>query len=210
MGKLDQRKRNSNKRKTKSIVVIGCEGKNKTETTYFNNYLSRECIIKFSTGIHTNPEGMANDLVDYLKAKDMGANYGDKVYLILDTDVNENKQEQIDRAKEICDKNNIELITSTPSFEFWYILHFGFTTKSYSSSKQIKSELRKKIPGYSEKMNVYPLICEDTEKAIEYAKKIERFHMDNNHAIDSDKANPHTGAYKVVEELKRRNEKSSS
>ena len=201
MGKLEQRKRNRNKRKTKSFVVIGCEGKNKTETTYFKNYIGRECIVKFSTGIHTDPVGMANDLVDFLKTEDLGIEHGDKVYLLIDTDVNENKQEQIDKAKEICINNNIELVTSTPAFEFFYMLHFDYTTKCYQSSKQIKSELRKKIPKYSEKMNVYPLIYKQTEKAIENAKKVEKFHLKNNQNIDSDKANPHTGAYRVVEEI---------
>ena len=41
MERLEQRKRNLNKRKTKSIIAIGCEGKNKTETTYFKNFSSR-------------------------------------------------------------------------------------------------------------------------------------------------------------------------
>ena len=70
MGRLEQRKRNCNQRKIKSIIAIGCEGKNKTETTYLKNFSSRECIIKFSTGRHTNQVGMANDLVDFIKKED--------------------------------------------------------------------------------------------------------------------------------------------
>ena len=205
MGKLEQRKRNRNKRKTKSIIAIGCEGKNKTETLYFKNFISRECIIKFSTGIHTDPVGMANDLVDFIKKEDIKADYGDKMYLLIDTDVNENKQSQIDEAKEICNRNDIELITSTPAFEYWYILHYGYTSKGYQSSKQIKSEMKKKIPNYSENIDVYPIIKDKTDDAIRNAINIEKYQKENGQVIDSEKANPHTSVYKVVKELKKRN-----
>lgn len=203
MGRLEQRKRNCNKRKIKSIIVIGCEGKNKTETMYFKNFSTRECIIKFSTGRHTDPVGMAKDLVDFLKKEDIKKEYGDKMYLLLDTDVNQNKQDQINEAKEICNKNNIELITSTPTFEYWYILHYEYTTKSYHSSKQVKNEMKIKIPNYSESMNVYPIIEDKTDVAIANAKRIEKYQEENGKVIDSEGANPHTSAYKVIEEIKK-------
>lgn len=205
MGKLDQRKRNQNQRRTKSVIAIGCEGKNKTETIYFKNFVSRECIIKFSTGIHTDPIGMANDLVDFIDKEDIKSEYGDKIYLLIDTDVNENKQNQINETKEICNKQGIELITSTPSFEYWYILHDECTSKSYQSSKQIKREMKSKISNYSESLNVYPIIKNKTDDAIKHAKRIEKYQIENGKDIDSDKANPHTSVYRIVEELKRRN-----
>lgn len=131
MGRLEQRMRNRNQRKRQSLVAIGCEGRNKTETIYFKNFSSRKCIIKFSTGSHTNPVGMANDLVRFIENNDISTKYGDKIYLLIDTDVNQNKQVQINKAKEICIKNGIELITSTPTFEYWYILHYEDTAKRY-------------------------------------------------------------------------------
>ena len=205
MGRLEQRKRKLNQRQTKSIVVIGCEGKNKTETNYFKNFSSRECIIKFSTGRHTDPVGMANDLVEFMKREDIKAEYGDKSYLLIDTDINQNKQGQINEAKDICDRNDIELITSTPTFEYWYILHYGNTAKKYQSSKQVKDDLKTKIANYSESINIYPLIEDKTEEAIKNAKCIEKYHLENGQVIDNENANPHTSVYKVVEELNNRN-----
>ena len=67
MGRLEIRKRNRNNRERKSIVVIGCEGKNKTEKIYLRNYSSRKCILKFSTGNATDPVGMAEDLIRFIK-----------------------------------------------------------------------------------------------------------------------------------------------
>ena len=133
MRRINQRKRNKNQRRIKSVVAIGCEGKNRTETIYLENFISRECIIKFSTGIHTDPIGMANDLIDFINVEDIKSEYGDKIFLLIDTDINENKQRQINEAKEICSRHGIELITSTPSFEYWYILHYEYTSKSYQN-----------------------------------------------------------------------------
>lgn len=207
MGKLDQRKRNYNKRKTKSIVAIGCEGNNKTETNYFKNFITRDCIIKFSTGKHTDPIGMANDLVEFVKNNDIKAEYGDKIYLLIDTDINQNKQDQINDAKKICAENDIQLISSTPTFEYWYILHYEYTSKSYQSSNQVKKELKTFISNYSENMNVYNIINDKTDVAILNAKKVEKYHEENGQIIDSEASNPHTSVYKVVEELKKRDNK---
>ena len=208
MGKLEQRKRDRKQRKTKSIFVMGCEGKNKTETNYFKNFSSRESnfIIKFSTGTHTDPVGMANDLVDYIEKEDIKEEYGDKIYLLIDTDINQNKQKQIEEAKKICKKHKINLITSTPTFEYWYISHFRKTTKKYASSQDVKDEIRAKIPGYTESMNVYPLIKDKTQEAIKNAKSVEKYHIENGQAIDTEEANPHTSAYKIIEEINKNRE----
>lgn len=204
MVRLKQRIRNKSNREAKSIVVICCEGKNKSETTYLRNYSSRNCIIKFSTGTHTDPVGMAKDLISFMERENIDVNDGDKSYLLIDTDINQNKQEQVDEAKEICREKNIELITSTPTFEYWYLLHFGYSAKTYSSSKQVKAEIQKYIEGYSEKMDVYPIIKSMTDTAIENAEKVEEYHTTNGKEIDNEGSNPHTSIYKVVQELRKR------
>ena len=204
MGKLEQRKRSQNKRRTNSVVVIACEGNNETETIYFRNYKSRKCNIKFSTGRHTDPLGMVNDLINYIKKEDIKAEYGDKMYLLMDTDVNQNKQKQIDEVKKICMQNGIELITSTPTFEYWYILHYQYTTKNYRDSKQVKTELKSLIPSYSESLDIYPIIKGKTDTAIKNSKKVEKYQASSGNSIDSDNANPHSSVYKVVEELIKR------
>ena len=41
--KIEQRSRNrKNKGKPKSIILLGLEGKNKTERLYFQNFISRD------------------------------------------------------------------------------------------------------------------------------------------------------------------------
>ena len=205
MERLKQRGRNRKQRERKSFIVIKCEGDNETEQIYFNNFKSRECIIKYPDGNSTDPVGMANELVSFMNSEDINSENGDKIYLLIDTDVNANKQKQIDEAKKICDEYGIELITSTPSFEFWYMLHFGYTTGPYTSSKDIKRKMKKKILGYTESTNVYPIIKDNTDEAMNYAEKVEKFHKQNGRKIDSEDANPHTSAYRVLKEIMKRN-----
>ena len=205
MERLKQRGRNRKQRERKSFIVIKCEGDNETEQIYFNNFKSRECIIKYPDGNSTDPVGMANELVSFMNSEDINSENGDKIYLLIDTDVNANKQKQIDEAKKICDEYGIELITSTPSFEFWYMLHFGYTTGPYTSSKDIKRKMKKKILGYTESTNVYPIIKDNTDEAMNYAEKVEKLHKQNGRKIDSEDANPHTSAYRVLKEIKKRN-----
>lgn len=205
MGIIEKRQRNRATRTRRSFVVIGCEGKNKTETIYLKNYSSRECIIKFSTGNSTDPVGMAKDLVTYISNEDIKSEYGDKMYLILDTDVNQNKQIQIDEAKRICEENGIELITSTPCVEIWYLLHYGYKTKMYQSSEQAKIEMKKFISDYSESKDVFPIIYDKTGDAIKNSKMLEKYQVENGQAVDNENCNSYTGVYKVVEELISRN-----
>ena len=180
MERLKQRGRNRKQRERNSFIVIKGEGDNETEQIYFNNFKSRECIIKYSDGNSTDPVGMANELVEFMNKQDISSENEDKMYLLVDTDVNANKQKQIDDAKEICDEYGIELITSTPAFEFWYMLHFGYTTGTYSSSK------------------------DNTDEAMNYAEKVEKFHKRNGRKIDSEEANPHTSVYRIMKEIKKR------
>jgi len=128
--------------------------------------------------------------------------------LILDTDINQEKQEQINKAKTLCQKKGIELITSTPTFEFWYIIHFEYTTKIYQNSKKVKEDVKSKISNYTESMNVFPLIEDKLNDAISNAKKIEQYQLENKKDLNCDECNPYTAVYKIVEELIKRNTKN--
>lgn len=198
------RGRNKGDRPRNPIIVIACEGKNKTEKTYFRNFNSKKCIIRFSKGNSTDPVGIVNDLINFINTE-IGREEKDKYYVVFDTDVNKGIQNQINKAKEIANKEGVEIITSTPIFEFWYILHFKFTTKIYNSGEEILKELQDKIVGYTKSMNTYPLISTRTEEAINNAKKIERYHNNLGQVLDNENCNPYTGVYKVVEELIKRN-----
>lgn len=205
MRRFEQRRRNTEKRKRNPFVIIGCEGKNKTEKIYFNNFNSRQCIIKFSKGNSTEPIGIVQDLINFIKSNEIELEENDKVYAVFDTDVGQNKKQRIEEAKSLAAENGVEIITSTPTFELWFLLHFGFTTKVFVSNKALKEELARKIPNYSKINNTYLTVKDLTGQAIENAKRLEQYQLKEGQALDSETCNPYTGVYKAVEELINRN-----
>lgn len=211
MGRLESFKQRGRNRKSKQrnpFVVIACEGKkNRTERKYFENFGNRNCIVRFSKGSSTDPIGIVNDLINFID-NEIGRVENDKYYAVFDTDLNKNIQSQIEEAKRIAIEKGVEIITSTPTFEFWYILHYGYTTKSYISSDDVQDDIKTKIKDYSKSMNVYPLLVEKTEEAISNSKKVEKYHLELGQALDNENCNPYTSVYKVVEELNRRKNKS--
>ena len=205
MRRLEQRRRNTEQRKRNPFVIIGCEGKNKTEKLYFKNFNSRQCMIKFSKGNSTDPKGIVEDVIRFIKNNQIELEENDKVYAVFDTDVGQNKQQQIEEAKRLAEANGVEIITSTPAFEIWFLVHFGYTTKAFVSNKALQDELEKQIPDYSKSNNTYLTVKDLTGQAIKNAKRLEKYQLNEGQALDSENFNPYTGVYKVTEELINRN-----
>lgn len=197
-----QKQRYKVKRKRKKIIAICCEGKNQTEKLYFNNFKTRDIIIKFSKGNETDPEGMIDNLINFLNSEGIDTNDGDKAFLILDGDVDNSKQLQLNNAIEKSKGNNIEVILSVPCFELWYLLNFIYTSRPYTSNQQLLKDLKKYLPDYSKNANVFTQIKDYTDIAITNSKKLEQFHIGNGQALNSINCNPYTGVHKVVEYIK--------
>lgn len=207
MRKINQRGRNRHNRKRKPFVIIGGEGNNQTEKIYFKNFHNRECIIKFAKGNSTDPKGIVQDVIKYME-REIDREENDKVYAVFDTDVNQSKQEQIEEARRLAAENGVEIITSTPTFELWFLLHFVYTTKPFTSNKDLQNDLKKHIKGYSKSDNTYFLIKEDTKQAIINAKKLEKYQINKGQVLVNENCNPYTSVYKVVEELLKRGVKT--
>ncbi len=206
MRKIEQRKRNRQTRKRNPFVIIGCEGKNKTEKIYFKNFHSKKCIVKFANGNSTDPKGIVQDIINYVESE-IDVDENDKIYAVFDTDVSKNKQSQIEEAKKLANKHGVEIITSTPSFELWFLLHFEYTTKLFVSNKELQSYLKNYIEGYAKNNNTYLDISTFTKEALKNSKRLEKYHCDKGQALDNVDCNPYTSVYKVVDELIKRNEK---
>ena len=63
----------------------------------------------------------------------------------------------------------------------------------------------KHIENYSKNGNTYRQIKDMTEQAIEDARRLEKYQIENGQALDNVNCNPYTAVYKVVEELIKRN-----
>ncbi len=196
------RRRNINSRKSKKVILVAFEGKNKTENNYFSNYRLRDkdYIIKLVPGNETDPINLVNKTI--IKVKELGLNLeeNDRAYCIFDTDLDERKNMQIIKARKLAKKYHIIMITSNPCIELWFLLHFEYTT-AWLSNNDVINKLKKYYPKYEKNINIFPEIKDKVSEAIKNAKKLESFQLDNNKIIGMVDANPSTEMYKIVEEL---------
>ena len=185
-------------RKTNPLVLIKYEGKNSAEQVYFNNYKRRDLRIKYATGNSTDIKGMLDDLIIYMKKEDINVANNDKIYLIVDTDLKSSKVNELIEIEEKCKENGIKIITSAPTFEIWYLIHFRSNNLVFQNSESVKRALKEYIPDYKETKNVFSTIENNTDNAIRISKELEQRGTSSN-KYD---LNPHTDIYKVVEDIK--------
>ena len=189
-------------RKQKSKILIALEGKNKTEKTYFSNFEdgTKSYNISYAKGNNTDPLNLVQMLIKQIENMGLDLQDDDMAYCIFDTDTNPDKNKIINEAIQLAKKNNIKIITSSPCVELWFLLHYDYTT-SNMSNEEVKKRLKKFYPKYEKNVNIYPEIIKNLDKAIERAKKLEKYQLDNNRRIGTVEANPNTEFYKIVEYL---------
>ena len=189
-------------RKQKSKILIAAEGKNKTEKTYFSDFEDgkKSYNITYARGNNTDPLKLVKMLIKEIDELKLDLQDDDVAYCIFDTDVDTNKNKIIEEAIQLARKNNIKIITSSPCFELWFLLHYDYTTANMDSEEVIK-RLKEYYPKYEKNINIYPDIIKEIDLAIDRAKKIEKYQTDNNRRIGTVEANPNTEVYKIVEYL---------
>ena len=186
-------------RKQKSKILIAAEGKNKTEKTYFSNFEDgkKTYNITYARGNNTDPLKLVKMLIKEIDELKLDLQDDDVAYCIFDTDVDPNKNKIIEEAIQLAKKNNIKIITSSPCFELWFLLHYDYTTANMDSEEVIK-RLKEYYPKYEKNINIYPDIIKEIDLAIDRAKKLEKYQTDNNRRIGTVEANPNTEVYKIV------------
>ena len=99
-------------------------------------------------------------------------------------------------------RRGFRLHSLIPALNFWYLLHFQYTTKFFKDYPAVKNALTTYLPDYEKAGDVYTQLAEHTAIAIQNAKRVEQYHLQN----DSSKpfgiaVNPFTDIYKLVESL---------
>lgn len=191
-------------RKQKSKILIAAEGKNKTEKTYFSNFENgkKPYNITYARGNNTDPLKLVKMLIKEIDNLKLDLQDDDIAYCIFDTDVDPNKNKIIEEAIQLAKTHNIKIITSSPCFELWFLLHYEYTTASMNNEDVIK-RLKSHYSKYSKNCNIYPVISSKTKIAYDSAKKLEKYQIDNSRNIKSVEANPHTEVYQIIDELEK-------
>lgn len=173
-------------RKQKSTILIAVEGNNKTEKNYFNNFENgqKSYNITYAKGNNTDPLKLVQMLIKEIDKLKLYLKDDDIAYCVFDTDMDRNKNKIINDAIQLAKENNIRIITSTPSIELWFLLHYDYTTANMSNNDVIR-RLKEYYPKYEKNINIYPDINFNVDKAIERAKKLEKYQLDNGRKIGS-------------------------
>ena len=196
---FSSKKRNRQNRKEKPMIIITAEGRNETEAKYFDGFRTPDCpyIIKFHKAGHlTDPTKLAESIRKRWDDEDADVRTGDLAFVIVDLDNKESKAKEIQQLEA---KNRVEkFIVSNPSFEVWYLLHYGFSTKSYINADAVIRELKKHYPGYEKTSDMYPLLMNKMGDAITNAEKLEDYHKAEEHLHPDVNCNPYTDVHRLV------------
>ena len=186
--------------KKKPLIVICSEGgKKSSEHYYFRNHTNRDLRIQFSTGNSTDPKGMLDDLLKYIRNEDIASEDNCRIFLVLDTDLDERRISEIKEIEQECIDNNIEIVTSAPTFEIWYLMHYRNNRLKFQTSKEVKRELQNINGTYTESMDMYKIIKDSTDNARSTAQSFEQQIIRNKEDLLS--SNPHTSIYKILDAI---------
>lgn len=196
------RTRNQQNRKSKRVILIACEGSNKTEKNYFSSFSGRtkDYVIKLVPGNETDPLNLVRQTISSIKDNGLDLKDDDRAFCVFDTDTNSSKNSQIKEAIDLAQDSNIIVITSSPCIELWFLLHFKYTS-AYMRNEDVINELKRVYPKYEKNCNIYNSIYGQTDEAIKNAKRLEKNQIDNGKILQTVEGNPYTEVYKIIEVL---------
>lgn len=185
------------------VILIVCEG-GKTEPNYFTEL--KKCFRLSNANVRICGRGSDPlSVVDFAIETFRLEPEFDRVYCVFDRDRHTTYNAALDRVRRIRlgKGNKIFAIPSVPCFEFWLLLHFTYTTRSFdapvgdSICSIVIEELKKHLPAYQKgDQDIFNKIQDKLENAITNARRVEEFHQ------TSGADNPSTIVHSLVEYLR--------
>mgnify|MGYP002661687094 CR=1 FL=1 len=131
-----------------------------------------------------------------------GGDAYDKVYCVFDRDRHSTFDAAVQRTKDLSAGGSpLEAITSTPCFEVWLLLHFGYTDQPFhaagkkSVGDQVVAALKAK-PGFAKygkgQKGLYPQLADKLSDALDHAAQLRQ------HSTATGSINPSTDIEKLV------------
>lgn len=195
-------KRRKAKRAPFAKVLIVCEG-DKTEPSYFNglkdHYKLSSANIEVCAAGGSDPLGIFNfAAMRYRQEKSTGDPF-DKVFCVFDKDKHTNFTRALEAIRDANPRNTFVAIPSVPCFEFWFLLHFKFTTRPFralsgaSACDQVIDQLRTFVREYTKGTdNMFLILFNRLESAKKNAARAVKS------AEDSGTDNPTTRVHELV------------
>ena len=182
-------------------IIVACEGR--TEVIYFTELrrslrLSKE-MVKIEQD-HPDPLSVLNHALRLRAQAQETSDLPDSLeaWCVFDTEVAGANNAFVEAVNRAADEN-VALAVSNPAFEFWLLLHFSETSSPFPDGPSCKRALRQHVPEYHETMNLFGVIENRIDKAVEYARRLRQ-----NHAIPHNQPypNPSTTVDRLVDAIK--------
>lgn len=156
-------------------ILILCEGM-KTEPNYFNSIkadkLKGNRFSALRIEVHHTKKNTAKELIDEAIKLSQEANRDknpyNQVWVVFDKDGYTKHPESFDRAK----AKKINIAFSSPCFEFWYFLHFEYSTGGVKDGDNMCRRLKQHITDYEKAENYYKQLNPLTKTALINEQKI--------------------------------------
>lgn len=132
----------------------------------------------------------------------------DRIVFLTDCDtiINQNKRSSFKKfVEKYKDVEEVIICDSMPCIEYWFLLHFIFTTKEFCSYDEVVRELKRYIEDYSKK-KVY-LEKDKWFRKLIYNNGLERAYSNAKKGVDSLHLNnvgkffPYTRIYELIDEF---------
>lgn len=98
----------------------------------------------------------------------------DEWWVLFDTEGAVHPQAGIGEAIALARREGIRVAMSDPSFEYWLLLHYRYTTREYGSAEEVIRDLREFMPSYSRsnKRPVGPGLADRLDAALRNAGRV--------------------------------------
>ena len=190
--------------------LIVCEG-TKTEPYYLKELVDdlkiRSQTVKIAPNDGTSPDRIVAHALKLYEEDAICGDSFDRVYCVFDRDRHDTFDAAVQRVRDLKEAKNpkpFEAITSVPCFEYWLLLHFGFTDQPFraggkkSVCDRLITVLRTK-PGLKKygkgQHGIYGLLKDKMHTAIKGVKRARKS------AIKTGQDNPSTQLDVLVEAL---------
>ena len=190
--------------------LIVCEG-TKTEPNYLkelvNDLMIRPQVVKIAPNDRSSPDRILEHAIKLYEEDARNGDSFDRVFCVFDRDTHTTFTATVQRIRDLAKADPprpFEAITSAPCFEYWLLLHFGYTDAPFHAAgkKSVCDNLIKVLrtkPDFKTygkgQSGIYGLMKNKTTTAIEAAKKARAT------AATSGQTDPHTHVDALVEAL---------
>jgi hypothetical protein len=136
--KVAEIERKQNARTASKRYLIVCEGA-KTEPHYLRDLRDdlriRPERVRIAPNDGNTPDRIVEHALKLYQEDERSGDSFDRVFLVFDRDQHSSYAAAVQRAKDLAAQGKpFVAITSVPCFEYWLLLHFGFTDQPFNAA----------------------------------------------------------------------------